>query len=202
MGLAKRIRSARKERRLSQEAAAHATGMSVRAYRSLETGEAVDPHYSTLLGISRGLGVPITDLLEETGQKAGAPSPHKEEEERRTATKEEAAEAQRAMQKYAAEATAYADRWEHEAHERITEGTFPEWRYKEIVWAAVGIGRLLDEAIERAGTSTPLATVARARDASVGMFDAVLRVGDIADAIEEKPVARKHLRVIQGEKPA
>jgi len=65
VNLAGRIRAERKVRQLSQEALAHQAGLSLRAYRSLEKGEAVDPHYTTLVGIARALDLPIGELLGE-----------------------------------------------------------------------------------------------------------------------------------------
>lgn len=65
MNLAERIRTARKERQLSQEALAHRAGLSLRAFRSLERGEAVDPHYSTLSGIATALDMSVAELVGE-----------------------------------------------------------------------------------------------------------------------------------------
>jgi transcriptional regulator with XRE-family HTH domain len=65
LDLSDRIRAARKVHQLSQEELAHRAGLSLRAYRSLERGEAVDPHYSTLNKLAEGLGVPVAELLEE-----------------------------------------------------------------------------------------------------------------------------------------
>ncbi len=72
MDLAERIRTARKARQWSQEDLAHRAGLSLRAYRSLERGEAVDPHYSTLNKLATGLGVPVVELLEEERPLVGA----------------------------------------------------------------------------------------------------------------------------------
>jgi transcriptional regulator with XRE-family HTH domain len=63
--LAERIRTARKERQLSQEALANRAGMSLRAFRSLETGEADDPHYSTLSKLAEALGLSVSELVGE-----------------------------------------------------------------------------------------------------------------------------------------
>jgi transcriptional regulator with XRE-family HTH domain len=65
LNLAERIRTVRKDRQLSQEDLAHRAGLSLRAYRSLERGEAVDPHYSSLSGIAAGLGMSVGELIEE-----------------------------------------------------------------------------------------------------------------------------------------
>ena len=65
MTLAERIRTARKERQLSQEALANRAGMSLRAFRSLETGEADDPHYSTLSKLAEALGLSVSELVGE-----------------------------------------------------------------------------------------------------------------------------------------
>ncbi len=72
MDLAERIRTARKARQWSQEDLAHRAGLSLRAYRSLERGEAVDPHYSTSNKLATGLGVPVVELLEEERPLVGA----------------------------------------------------------------------------------------------------------------------------------
>lgn len=66
MNLAERIRTERKARQLSQEGLAHRAGLSLRAYRSLERGEAVDPHYSTLSGLANALDMSVGELLEES----------------------------------------------------------------------------------------------------------------------------------------
>jgi transcriptional regulator with XRE-family HTH domain len=65
VSLAERIRSARKARSKSQEALAYEAGMSLRAFRSLERGEATDPHVSTIYKISEALGVSPYSLLGE-----------------------------------------------------------------------------------------------------------------------------------------
>lgn len=66
MNLAERIRRARKERQLSQEVVAQRAGLSLRAYRSLESGEAVDPHLSTLTRIAEdGFGLPVEALMHD-----------------------------------------------------------------------------------------------------------------------------------------
>ena len=64
MNLAERMRTERKERKLSQEEVAHRASVSLRTYNALERGEAVDPHFSTLRGIADALGVPVAALTE------------------------------------------------------------------------------------------------------------------------------------------
>ncbi len=64
MNLAERMRTERKEQKLSQEEVAHRAGVSLRTYNALERGEALDPHYSTLRGIADALGVPVAALTE------------------------------------------------------------------------------------------------------------------------------------------
>ncbi len=75
MDLAERIRTIRKDRQMSQEDLARRAEMSLRAFRSLERGEAVDPHYSTLSGIARALDISIAELIGEPvlAGKAEAP---------------------------------------------------------------------------------------------------------------------------------
>ncbi len=61
---------------MSQEDLARRAEMSLRAFRSLERGEAVDPHYSTLSGIARALDISIAELIGEpvlAGPKDEAP---------------------------------------------------------------------------------------------------------------------------------
>jgi transcriptional regulator with XRE-family HTH domain len=77
--LAGRIRAVRKAQEMSQEALARQAGMSLRAFNSLERGEAVDPHYSTLVGIAGALEVPVSELIGEeqasASPKVEVPSP-------------------------------------------------------------------------------------------------------------------------------
>jgi transcriptional regulator with XRE-family HTH domain len=61
--LAERIRAERKAKQLTQQELAHRAGMSLRAYISLELGEALDPHISTLRRIASGLDLPVEELL-------------------------------------------------------------------------------------------------------------------------------------------
>jgi len=50
--------------------------MSLRAFRSLERGEALDPHYSTLQGIADALSVSVSELVGESAPpKAEALAP-------------------------------------------------------------------------------------------------------------------------------
>lgn len=62
MDLAERILTIRKDCGMSQEYLAQRAGISLRAFRSLERGEAVDPHFSTLEKLSGALGVEIEQL--------------------------------------------------------------------------------------------------------------------------------------------
>ena len=72
MTLAERIRAARIERRMSQETLAQRANMSLRAYTSLERGEAVDPHLSTLRKLAEALGVSVYTLM---GEEVHPPDP-------------------------------------------------------------------------------------------------------------------------------
>jgi transcriptional regulator with XRE-family HTH domain len=63
LNLGERIRAERKAQKITQEELAHRAGMSLRAYTSLERGEAVDPHISTLRRIASGLDLPVEELL-------------------------------------------------------------------------------------------------------------------------------------------
>jgi transcriptional regulator with XRE-family HTH domain len=99
--LAGRIRAERRARRISQQALAYSAGMSLRALSSLERGEAMDPHYSTLTGLANALGLSVGELLQETPggtppsrtrTHAGAPSRKGEEAHRVTPAGSEAFE--------------------------------------------------------------------------------------------------------------
>ncbi len=75
--LGKRIRAARKSAGLSQEALARRAELSLNSMGSLERGEALDPHISTLSGIADALGMSVGELLEEPALsgKVEAPLP-------------------------------------------------------------------------------------------------------------------------------
>jgi transcriptional regulator with XRE-family HTH domain len=63
--IGERIRKARKAAGLTQEDLAQGAGVRLNAIARLERGESRDPHYSTLRGIARTVGVPIEDLVRE-----------------------------------------------------------------------------------------------------------------------------------------
>jgi transcriptional regulator with XRE-family HTH domain len=63
--IGERIRSLRTARGLSQEEVARRTGIGLKSYGDLERGRTKDPHYSTLRGVARALGVRVEALLEE-----------------------------------------------------------------------------------------------------------------------------------------
>jgi len=63
--LGKRVRALRTDRDLSQEALAREAGVSLNLVNKLERGVVTDPHYSTLSGIARALGVPVEELMRE-----------------------------------------------------------------------------------------------------------------------------------------
>jgi transcriptional regulator with XRE-family HTH domain len=63
--IGERIRSLRMARGLSQEEVARRTGIGLKSYGDLERGRTRDPHYSTLRGVARALGVRVEELLEE-----------------------------------------------------------------------------------------------------------------------------------------
>jgi transcriptional regulator with XRE-family HTH domain len=75
--LGKRVRALRTDRDLSQEALAREAGVSLNLVNKLERSVVTDPHYSTLSGIARALGVPVEELmrepvpLDETPQETG-----------------------------------------------------------------------------------------------------------------------------------
>jgi transcriptional regulator with XRE-family HTH domain len=63
--IGERIRSLRTARGLSQEEVARRTGIGLKSYGDLERGRTRDPHYSTLRGVARALGVRVEEVLEE-----------------------------------------------------------------------------------------------------------------------------------------
>src|SRR5215217_3862978 len=63
--LGKRVRALRTDRDLSQEALAREAGVSLNLVNKLERGVVTDPHYSTLSGIARALGVSVQELVRE-----------------------------------------------------------------------------------------------------------------------------------------
>ncbi len=65
MEFGKRIRAARKAAGLSQEALARRADVSLGSVRQLEQGGINDPHYSTVRKIAEGLGMPVSELLQE-----------------------------------------------------------------------------------------------------------------------------------------
>jgi len=78
MALSERLRSLRKERGLSQETVARRADIGLKAYGELERGIATDPHFSTLAGIARALGLTVAELVAEesetlTPEKVSAP---------------------------------------------------------------------------------------------------------------------------------
>jgi transcriptional regulator with XRE-family HTH domain len=64
-GIGRRIRIARKQAGLSQEALARRADMSLNGMASIERGEIADPHISTLTRIADALGVPVHQILED-----------------------------------------------------------------------------------------------------------------------------------------
>jgi transcriptional regulator with XRE-family HTH domain len=74
--LGEHIRTIRKERGLSQEALARRADVSLNLVGKLELGLVLNPHYGTLAGLARALGVTVEELVEEpilVGPKADAP---------------------------------------------------------------------------------------------------------------------------------
>ncbi len=63
--IGRRIRVARKGAGFSQEKLARRAEMSLNGMASIERGEIVDPHISTLSRIADALGVSVSELLEE-----------------------------------------------------------------------------------------------------------------------------------------
>jgi transcriptional regulator with XRE-family HTH domain len=90
--LGERVRAVRKARDLSQEALAREAGVSLNLVNKLERGVVTDPHFSTLLGIARALGVPVEELMREPVPLGETPSPAGPAVVSVGATPEEAAE--------------------------------------------------------------------------------------------------------------
>lgn len=63
--IARRIRAARKDAGFSQEGLARRANLSLNAVAKIETSVIKDPHYSTLESIAEGLGISVSELLEE-----------------------------------------------------------------------------------------------------------------------------------------
>jgi transcriptional regulator with XRE-family HTH domain len=86
LALKDRIRELRKAQRLSQEKLARQADLSLNLIGRLEGGQVTDPHYSTLRGLARALGVPVEDLVREPALAGKAEAPREAgrlEEERR-----------------------------------------------------------------------------------------------------------------------
>jgi transcriptional regulator with XRE-family HTH domain len=63
--LAQKIRAIRKALGISQEEVARRSGLGFTAISRIERGVATDPHYSTLVAIAQGLGVPLAMLVDD-----------------------------------------------------------------------------------------------------------------------------------------
>jgi transcriptional regulator with XRE-family HTH domain len=74
LSIGERIRAVRKAAGLSQEEVARRGGVSLNIVNRLERGVVQDPHYSTLVGVAKGLDVRVDELTGETDVtgKAGA----------------------------------------------------------------------------------------------------------------------------------
>ncbi len=85
--IGRRIRKARKDAGLSQEALARRASMSLNGMASIERGEIVDPHYSTLVGLADALDMSVGELLDSPKVEAPTSSHREEDEERRSVVK-------------------------------------------------------------------------------------------------------------------
>jgi transcriptional regulator with XRE-family HTH domain len=72
MDIGGRIRAARKAANLSQEELARRAGVPLNRVGRIETGVVMDPHFSTLNSIAEGLGVSVSELLEDERPLVGA----------------------------------------------------------------------------------------------------------------------------------
>jgi transcriptional regulator with XRE-family HTH domain len=68
IALGERLHNLRKARGLSQEEVARRTNIGVKAYRDLERGRTLDPHYSTLEGLAHALGITVVELVGEESE--------------------------------------------------------------------------------------------------------------------------------------
>jgi len=75
LALKDRIRELRKAQGLSQEKLARQADLSLNLIGRLEGGQVTDPHYSTLRGLARALGVPVEDLVREPTLAGKAEAP-------------------------------------------------------------------------------------------------------------------------------
>jgi len=73
--LARRVKELRYAAGITQQELAHRAGLSMSVVTQIEIGTRTDPKLSTLLGLARGLGVEVADLL------AAYPTPEPEAEE-------------------------------------------------------------------------------------------------------------------------
>jgi|SRR5215217_1552645 transcriptional regulator with XRE-family HTH domain len=71
--LSTNIRTARKARGLSQEAVARRADISLNLMGRIELGSVRNPHYTTIHGIARALGMTVDELVEGSPGKASAP---------------------------------------------------------------------------------------------------------------------------------
>jgi transcriptional regulator with XRE-family HTH domain len=70
-----KVRATRKAAGISQEEVARRAGVSLNVINRLERSVILDPHYSTLRGISSALGVPVEDLVREPALAGKAEDP-------------------------------------------------------------------------------------------------------------------------------
>jgi transcriptional regulator with XRE-family HTH domain len=66
MDFSSRIKAARKVRGLTQEDLARRAGVNLNVVGSLERGDTLDPHYSTMSKLADGLGMSVVEFLEDT----------------------------------------------------------------------------------------------------------------------------------------
>ncbi|MDE7243036.1 MAG: helix-turn-helix domain-containing protein [Oscillospiraceae bacterium] len=72
---AKKLHAARKENKMSQEALAEITGFSDRYIRALESGKSANPSASLVYRVSKALGVPMEDLMDDiSDEDEGSPA--------------------------------------------------------------------------------------------------------------------------------
>jgi transcriptional regulator with XRE-family HTH domain len=120
----------------------------LRAFRSLERGEAVDPHFSTLTGIAGALDMSVAELVGEhvPSGKVEAPSPSPDEGEERRASKLEEIREHYRPQRQALDA--YCDLWEERLRDdKVSSELRQEFVITHCGWAPYLLGEMASEGV-------------------------------------------------------
>lgn len=103
MDIGPRIKSARKDRDMTQEELAQRAGVTLSLISRVERGLVTDLHFSTLSGVARALSMPISELIGEEsvvaplGEAPPSPAETGDDEERRPPISAEIVEEHRAL---------------------------------------------------------------------------------------------------------